>query len=67
MAGLHATVTADIVGEAGPATVSKAVPDVPGSSVLAAVTITVPAVAGAVKSPVALTTPALADQATDGL
>jgi hypothetical protein len=41
-----------------------AVPDFVGSCVLVAVTVAVPAEAGAVKTPAALTVPLLADQAT---
>ena len=44
-----------------------AVPDFVGSCVLVAVTVTVPAEAGAVKSPLALMEPLLADQVTTEL
>jgi hypothetical protein len=45
-------------------TVTAAVPDFVVSWVLVAVTVTVPAVAGAVKSPLALMVPPLADHVT---
>jgi hypothetical protein len=44
-----------------------AVPDFVGSCVLVAVTVTVPAEAGAVKSPLALIVPPLADHVTTEL
>jgi hypothetical protein len=48
-------------------TVTAAVPDFVVSWVLVAVTVTVPAVAGAVKSPLALMVPPLADHVTEEL
>jgi hypothetical protein len=47
--------------------VTAAVPDFVVSWVLVAVTVTVPAVAGAVKSPLALMVPPLADHVTEEL
>jgi hypothetical protein len=44
--------------------VTVAVPDVVVSCALVAVTVTLPVVAGAVKSPLELMVPALADQVT---
>jgi hypothetical protein len=44
--------------------VMVAVPDLLGSCVLTAVTVTVPAEAGAVNTPLAVTAPLLADQVT---
>jgi hypothetical protein len=64
--GLHATCT-EVTVEADDCTVSAAVPDFVGSCVLVAVTVAVPAEAGAVKTPAALTVPLLADQATTEL
>jgi hypothetical protein len=61
--GLQATDTAVIVDGAA-WTVTVAVPDFVVSSTLVAVTVTVPAVAGAVSSPVAAMLPALADHVT---
>jgi hypothetical protein len=52
-----------MVGEGG-CTVTDTVPDFVGSCVLVAVTVTVPAVAGAVRMPLALTVPPLADHVT---
>jgi hypothetical protein len=48
-------------------TVSVASPEIDGVCTLVAVTIAAPADAGAVKRPVGLTVPTLADQVTDGL
>jgi hypothetical protein len=62
--GLQVTCTEVIVGEGGGCTVTDAVPDLVGSCMLVAVTVTVPAVAGAVRMPLALTVPALADHVT---
>ncbi len=59
--GLHATDTEEIVGGLDcVATITVAVPDLPVSSLLVAVTTTVAAEAGAVKSPFALIDPLLA-------
>ena len=61
--GLQVTATEVIVGGVD-STVTAAVPDFVVSWVLAAVTVTVPAVADAVKSPLALMVPPLADHVT---
>jgi hypothetical protein len=61
--GLHAIWT-EVMVEEGADTAMGAVPDLVGSCVLVAVTVAVPAEAGAVKTPLALTTPLLADQVT---
>ena len=61
--GLQATWT-EVIVEAGACTVRDAVPDFVASCVLVAVTVTLPAEAGAVKNPLVLTVPALADQVT---
>ena len=59
--GLHATDTEEIVGEPVPiATVTVAFPDLLESSLLVAVTVTVAAEFGAVRSPLPLTVPPLA-------
>ncbi len=64
LVGLQATET-DVIGDDGDdCTLTAVVPDITGSWVLVAVTVTLPAEAGAVKTPLALTAPALADQAT---
>jgi hypothetical protein len=62
--GLQATWTEVIVEEGGGCTVTDAVPDFVGSCVLVAVTVRVPAVGGAVRMPLALTVPLLADHVT---
>lgn len=63
--GLHATDTEEIVGGLGAiATVTVAVPDLLESSVLVAVTVTVAAELGAVRSPLALIDPLLAVHVT---
>jgi len=63
--GLHATETEEIVGGlATIATVTVAVPDLLGSSLLVAVTVTVAAELGAVKSPFELIDPLLAFHVT---
>ncbi len=63
--GLHATDTEEIVGGLGAiATVTVAVPDLLESSLLVAVTVTVAAEFGAVRSPLALIDPLLAVQIT---
>ena len=64
--GLHATCT-EVTAEEDGCTVRAAVPDLVASCVLVAVTVAVPAEAGAVKTPAALTVPLLADQATTEL
>jgi hypothetical protein len=61
--GLQVTATEVIVG-ADDCTVTNAVPDFVVSCVLFAVTVTVPAVAGAVKTPLPLMAPPLADHVT---
>ena len=61
---MQVTCTELIVGEGGGCTMTDAVPDFVGSCVLVAVTVTVPAVAGAVRMPPALTVPPLADHVT---
>ncbi len=61
--GLQETVTEVMVGGAD-CTITGDVPDFEASCVLVAVTVTVPAAAGAVKSPVALTLPPFADHVT---
>ena len=63
--GLHTTDTEDIVGGlAAIATVTVAVPDLLESSLLVAVTVTVAAELGAVRSPLALIDPLLAVHVT---
>jgi hypothetical protein len=64
--GLQVTKTEVIVGGVN-CTVMAAVPAFVGSCVLVAVTVTVPAEAGAVKSPLALMEPLLADHVTTEL
>ena len=66
VAGLQVAVTLVMVGGAG-VTVTLAVPDFVLSCTEVAVTVTFPAVAGAVRSPDELIVPALADQVTEGL
>jgi hypothetical protein len=61
--GLHATCT-EVMVEGDDCTVRAAVPDLVGSWVLVAVTVAVPAEDGAVKTPLALMTPLLADHVT---
>jgi len=61
--GVQSTWT-EVMLEAGGCTVTEAVPDFVGSCVLVAVTVTAPAEAGAVKTPLVLTVPPLADQVT---
>jgi hypothetical protein len=61
--GLHAALTEVMVVE-GAFTVTEAVPALVESCVLVAVTAAAAAVAGAVKSPLELTLPALADHVT---
>ena len=61
---MQATCTEVMVAEGGGCTVTDAVPDLVGSCVLVAVTVTVPAVAGAVRMPLVLTVPPLADHVT---
>lgn len=61
--GLHITAT-EVIVEALDCTVTVAVPDLVVSWMLVAVTVTLPAVAGAVKTPLALIVPALADHVT---
>ncbi len=61
--GLQLTPTEEIVGAAA-FTVIVAMPDLVGSCVLVAVTVTVAAEAGAVNSPLALIVPPLAAQVT---
>jgi hypothetical protein len=61
--GLHVTWTAVTVEEPC-CTVTEVLPDLLGSWVLVAVTVAGPAVAGAVKTPLELTVPLLADHAT---
>jgi hypothetical protein len=60
---LQVTATEVIVG-ADDCTVTDAVPDLVVSWVLVAVTFTLPAAAGAAKSPLALIVPALTDHVT---
>ena len=62
--GTHATDTELIVGAAAPCTVTDAVPDFVASCVLVAVTVTLPADDGAVRSPLVLTVPLLVDHFT---
>jgi hypothetical protein len=61
--GLQAAET-DVIGDEDDCTVTDVVPDITGSCVLVAVSVTLPAEAGAVNTPLAFTVPALADQAT---
>jgi hypothetical protein len=63
VAGLQVTKTEVIVGEVS-CTVIIAVPSLVVSWTLVAVTVTVPAEAGAVKSPLGLIVPPLADHVT---
>jgi hypothetical protein len=63
--GLHATDTEDIVdGLDAIATITVAVPDLLESSLLVAVTVTLAAALGAVRSPLVLIVPALAVHVT---
>jgi hypothetical protein len=62
--GLHATCTEVMVGGCCAWTAMIALADLVGSCVLVAVTVAVPAEAGAVKTPAAFTVPLVADQAT---
>lgn len=63
--GLHATPTEEIFGGLDPiATITVAVPDLLESSVLVAVTVTVAAEFGAVRTPLALMDPLLAVHVT---
>ncbi len=62
--GLHATWTEVTVEDDPCCTVTEVLPDLLGSWVLVAVTVAGPAVAGAVKTPLELTVPLLADHAT---
>jgi hypothetical protein len=66
VAGLQATETDVTVEEGGEdvCTVTAAVPDFVMSWVLVAVTVTLPTEVGAVRSPLALMVPPLADHAT---
>jgi hypothetical protein len=66
IAGLQVTATVVIVGGDN-CTVMAAVPAFVVSCVLVAVTVTVPAEPGAVKSPLALMLPPFADQVTTEL
>jgi hypothetical protein len=61
--GVHVTVT-DVMVLAGACTLTDAVPDTAVFCTLAAVTVTVEAVDGAVKAPFAVIVPALADHVT---
>jgi hypothetical protein len=61
--GLHAACT-EVMAEGGVCTVMAAVPDLVGSCVLVAVMVTIPAEAGAVKAPLVLMAPPLADHVT---
>jgi hypothetical protein len=61
--GVQATCT-DVMVEEDGWTITEAVPDFIGSCVLVAVTVAVPAEADAVKTPLALTVPPLADHLT---
>jgi hypothetical protein len=61
--GLQVTAT-EVIARGVDCTVTDAVPDFVASWVLVAVTVTVPAVADAVKSPLALMVPPLADHVT---
>ena len=60
---MHIAATEVIVDEVA-CTLTVPVPDLVMSCVLVAVTVTVPAVAGAVRSPLALMVPPLADHVT---
>jgi hypothetical protein len=53
--------------EAAACTVTEAVPDLVASCVLVALTVTTPAVAGAVNTPLDVIVPLLADQLTPAL
>jgi hypothetical protein len=64
--GLQVTET-DVIVDRVDCTMMAAVPDFVVSWVLVAVTVTVPAEAGAVKSPAALMAPPLADHVTTEL
>ena len=64
--GLQATWT-EVMAEESGWTVTDAVPDLVGSWVLVAVTVTGPTEAGAVKTPLELTVPLLADHMTAAL
>jgi len=61
--GVQATCT-EVIVEPDDWTATDAVPDFVESCVLVAVTVTVPAEAGAVNRPLALMVPSLADQLT---
>jgi hypothetical protein len=61
--GLQATET-DVIVDGEACTVTAAIPDLVVSCMLVAVTVTLPAEAGAVKTPLELMVPALADQVT---
>jgi hypothetical protein len=63
VAGLQAAET-DVIGEGDACTVTDVVPDITGSCALVAITVTLPADAGAVSKPAAFTVPALADHVT---
>jgi len=63
VSGLQVTATDEIV-EGAACTVTDAVPDLVVSCTLVAVTVTVAADAGAVRSPLELMVPALADHVT---
>jgi len=64
--GLQVTWTEVMVEDGGgdDCTVTDAVPDFVGSCMLVAVTVTAPAEAGAVKTPLAFTVPLLVDHVT---
>jgi hypothetical protein len=66
VAGVQLTATEVMTGGTG-CTVTIAVPDLPVSSVLVAVTVTDPAAAGAVSAPLDVIVPALAAQVTEEL
>jgi hypothetical protein len=63
VAGLQATET-DVIDDEDACTVTVAVPDLVVSCMLVAVTVTLPAEVGAVKTPLEFTVPAVADQVT---
>jgi hypothetical protein len=63
VAGLQVTET-DVIVDGDACTVTAALPDLVASCMLVAVTVTLPAEAGAVNTPLELTVPALADQVT---
>lgn len=62
-AGVHVTAT-EVMVDAEACTVTEAVPDLLASSLLVAVTVTVPADAGAVNTPLEEMAPPLADHVT---